>query len=238
MKNVLIKNSILLVPILFFSCHRTLNNSKKEALKIDISKTINSASIVTNSLDPNFIYDLIETEKIKKGDTLLFREWASAKISPISIYNDKINFEVLGDTLSKFYKTGEEKFSKHKILITNGTDYNRFHIYSVAILNNNTEPYAMSQPSSLAKIKKLTKTTGRLDYSCEAFDEFNVDFKLKDNSMHIIRLSNLSYSYSETYKYELDTLIVLKKNDIIYPDSLHYAVTREKNRISVKDDRK
>ena len=238
MKNVLIKNSILLVPILFFSCHRTLNNSKKEALKIDISKTINSASIVTNSLDPNFIYDLIETEKIKKGDTLLFREWASAKISPISLYNDKIHFEVLGDTLSKFYKTGEEKFSNHKILITNGTDYNRFHIYSVAILNNNTEPYAMSQPNSFAKIKKLSKTIGRLDYSCEAFDEFYVDFKLKNNSMHIIGLSNLSYSYSETYKYKLDTLIVLNKNDIIYPDSLHYAVTRAKNRINLKDDRK
>ena len=238
MKNVLIKNSILLVPILFFSCHRTSNSSKKEALKIDNSKTINLTSIVTNSLDPNFIYDLIETEKIKKGDTLLFREWASAKISPISLYNDKIHFEVLGDTLSRFYKTGEEKFSKHKILITNGTDYNRFHIYSVAILNNNTEPYAMSQPNSLAKIQKLSKTIGRLDYSCEAFDEFYVDFKLKNNSMHIIGLSNLSYSYSETYKYKLDTLIVLKKNDIIYPDSLHYAVTRAKNRINVKDDRK
>ena len=238
MKNVLIKNSFLSVFFLFFSCHRTNNNSQKDVLKIDKLKKVNSSPIVTNSLDSNFIGDLIDTKKVQRGDTILFREWASSKINPITLYDDKTKYEVFGDTLSKFYKTGEEKFSKNKIILVNKSNKHSFYFYGVAILNNDTDAYAMRQPSSLSKINKLTSTTGRLDYSCEAFDEFYVDFKLKNNSIHIVRLSSLSYSYSETFKYELDTLIIIKNNDFIYPDSLYYSTTREKNRIKVKDNRK
>ncbi|WP_395074449.1 tetratricopeptide repeat protein [Flavobacterium sp.] len=51
-------------------------------------------------------------------------------------------------------------------------------------------------------------------------------------------MSNLSYSHSETYKYELDTLIVLHNKDVIYPDSLRYVVCKEKNQIPLIKDNK
>ena len=240
MKNVSIKSSLLLLVILLLSCHNSVKNKKNIIINVDNVKLKNLTPIVTNSLDSNFVYDLIETQKVQKGDTVLFRKWGTGTIDkkPILINNDKTKYEVFGDSIVEFYKTGMEKFSTHKITVSNNLNDNTLSFYGITILNKDKDAYAMSQPSSLVKVKKLSRTLGRLDFSCEAFDEFYVDFKLKNNSIHIVRLSSLSYSYSETFKYELDTLIIIKNNDFIYPDSLYYSTTREKNRIKVKDNRK
>lgn len=238
MKNVLIKNSFLIVSILLFSCHRTIKNSPTESITAN-TKTINSTPIITNSLDPNFDGDLIKTKKVAKGDTILFREWGNVMNKPIIIYDDKIKYILSKDTVSKFYKTGEEIFSKNEILILNTLTKKDFKINSIAILDNDARDiYANNQPSSYFKIKKISNIKGEFDFSSEKYKEFNIDFKVTNNALHIVKLSNLSYSNLETYKYELDTLIVLRNKDFIYPDSLRYVVCKEKNRIpSIKDNK-
>lgn len=240
MKNVSIKSSLLLLVILLLSCHNSVKNKKNIIINVDNVKLKNLTPIVTNSLDSNFVYDLIETQKVQKGDTVLFRKWGTGTIDkkPILINNDKTKYEVFGDSIVEFYKTGMEKFSTHKITVSNNLNDNTLSFYGITILNKDKDAYAMSQPSSLVKVKKLSRTLGRLDFSCEAFDEFYVDFKLKNNLLYIQRLSSLSYSYSETYKYKLDTLIVIKNNGFINAESLYFSATREKNRVKKFKDYK
>lgn len=220
------------------SCQKTIIDSKKNKSTIIKQQVTNSDSIVTNSLKPNFIYDLIETKKVPVGDTILFRNWSASRSRPVGIYDNKIKYILSTDSVSKFYKTGEIKFSKDKITVLNTFSKKYFNIKFIAILDYSDDAYDMNQPSSYPKISKLSKTVGQFDFSGPIYKEYSMDFKIKNNAIHIIKLSNLSYSYSETYKYELDTLIVLGNNSVIYPDSLRAKVCKEKNRIPVKDSRK
>ena len=221
------------------SCNKEIKNSLIKVSNTENLKTIDSSSIITNSLDPNFDGDLIKTKKVAKGDTILFREWGNLKNKPIIIYDDKIKYILSKDTVSKFYKTGDEIFSKNEILILNTLTKKDFKINSIVILDNDARDiYANNQPSSYFKIKKISNTKGEFDFSSEKYKEFNIDFKVTNDALHIVKLSNLSYSNLETYNYELDTLIVLRNKDFIYPDSLRYLVCKEKNRIpSIKDNK-
>ncbi|MBE8725811.1 hypothetical protein [Flavobacterium hungaricum] len=215
------------------SCQKAIIDSKKN------TQIISSDSIIKNSLEHGFDEDLIKTKKVAKGDTILFREWANLIIKPVIIYDDKIKYILSKDTVSKFYKTGEEIFSKNEITIFNTLTKKDFKINAIAILDNDIKDvYASNQPTSYLEIKKISKTKGAFDFSSERYNEYLIDFKVKNNAVQIIKLSNLSYSYSETYKYELDTLIVLSNNSRIYPDSLRAKVCKEKNRIHIKDIRK
>ena len=221
------------------SCQKAIIDLKKNEFKIIEKKGINKKSIITDSENQNFIYDLIETQKVSIGDTILFREWKGLVKKPVTIYDNEIKFIVFNDTVSKFYKTGKVRFSKDNITVLNNLSKRTFKIYSIAILNlDSRDVYDMNQANSYLEIKKKSKTVGTFDFGSPMYGEYLMDFKIKDYAIHIIKLSNLSRSYSETYKYELDTLIVLKKNEIIYPDSLRRIVCKEKNRIPLIKDTK
>jgi tetratricopeptide (TPR) repeat protein len=239
MKSVVQKSSVVLSFILLFSCHKSIIDSKKNESITIKEQVTGSDLIITNSLDPGFDEDLIKTKKVAKGDTILFREWANAVSKPVVIYDNKIKYILSKDTVSKFYKTGEEMFSKNEITILNTLTKKDFKINAIAILDKDARDiYANNQPSSYLKIKKMSKTKGTFDFSSERYKEYYIDFKIKNNAVHIIKLSNLEYSYSENYKYELDTLIVLHSNDLIYPDSLRSIVCKERNRIlPIKDNK-
>lgn len=238
MKTVILKSSVLGLFILLLSCHKTIINSKRIDSTVGNEKVTKNDSIITDSDKPGFIGNLIETQKVAKGDTILFRNWEVADgYIPIVIESDKSKFKVLGDKFSKVYKTGEQKLKKYRVTILNKENKKSFNIYAIAILDNDLDAYDMNQPGAYSEIKKISKTVGRFDFSCPLYKEYYIDFKIKNDAVHIIKLSNLSYSYSETYKYELDTLIVLRNNDPVYPDSLRSIVCKEKNRIHVKDPR-
>jgi hypothetical protein len=234
MKNVLIKNSKLLLFVLLVSCHRTVKNSPAENSKNDKKKAESSLSIITNSLDPNFVYDLIETQKVEKGDTILFREWETNHMNPISINNNNKKYEIFGDTLSKFYKTGEEKFSKYKITISNKTEKKAIDIYGIVICNNFREAYHQDQSSATPKMKKLSKTIGRFEFECLDENGLFVDFKVINDNLQIIKLSSEKYMKKEIVKHKLDTLIILTNSNYIYPDSLLFVLNKKKNCIAGK----
>lgn len=239
MKSVVLKSSILVLFILLYSCHKTIIDSKIKESTTVAKKGFNKDSIITDSENPNFIYDLIETQKVSVGDTVLFREWKGLVKKPIVIYSDKIEFKVFNDSVSRFYKTGEIRFSKDNITVLNTLTKKSFKIYSIAILDNDSrDAYDMNQANSYLTIKKTSNTIGTFNFSSPMYKEYFMDFKIKDDAIHIIKLSNIEYSYSETYKYQLDTLIVLSNNSRIYPDSLRSIVCKEKNRIPVRDTRK
>ena len=235
MKIVALKSSVLVLFVLLFSCNRTIVNSeKKESTSIK-----NTDSIITDSDKTGFIGDLIETQKVPKGDTVLFRNWQVLdEYGPIVIQDDKFKFTLVGDKFCKVYKTGEQKLTKYKITILDKINEKSFNIYGIALLYNDLDAYNMNQPSSNPAIQKLSRIVGRFDFTCPLYKEYYIDFKIKNNAVNIVKLSNLSYSYSETYKYELDTLIFLRNNSCIYPDSLRSILCKEKNRIHVKDPRK
>lgn len=233
MKNVVLKSSVVILFILLFSCHSRISDSKKNELKIVQKKGV----IITDSENPNFIYDLIKTQKVTIGDTVLFREWKGLVKKPVTIYGDEIKFTVFNDTASKFYKTGKVRFSKDNITVLNNLSKRAFKIYSIAILNlDSKDAYDMNEASSYLEIKKKSKIVGTFDFGSPMYGEYFMDFKIKDNAVHILKLSNIKYSAGVEYEYKLDTLIILKNNSHIFPDSLRSILCKEKNRIPpVKD---
>jgi hypothetical protein len=239
MKSVVLKSSIVLLFIFLFSCHKTILNSKKNEITVAKAKVNKADSIITDSNDPNFIYDLIMTQKVSIGDTVLFREWSGLAKKTITIYSDKIGFRMFTDTISKFYKTGEIKFSKNEITVLNTLSNKYFKINAFAIIDNDLDDaYDMNRPTSYLTLKKLSKTLGVFDFSSPMYGEYLMAFNIKNDAVHITKIANQTHSAGQFYKYELDTLIVLRNNDRIYPDSLRSTVCKEKNRIPVKETKR
>ena len=237
MIHVVIKNSWLFLIFLMVSCHKPIGNRKTILTKTK-EMSNDTLKIITNSDDPNFNFDLIETLNVKIGDTVLFRNWLTYEKNEIILFENENRFEISGDSIVKVYKTGKQKFYKHTSTISNKTTNEFYKIISTSILNNNKDAYHPEQPLTSPKFVKLSKSLGRMDFSCPLFKEFYIDFKITNGQISICKLTNLSYSYSQTYKYELDTLITLKNKNLIYPELLRDKTTMEKNRIFVKDPRK
>jgi hypothetical protein len=235
MKSVVLKSSIVILFIFLFSCHKTVLNSKKSETIVAKEKVNKLDSIITDSNDPNFIYDLIMTQKVSIGDTVLFREWTGLAKKTITIYSDKVGFKMFTDTISKFYKTGEIKFSKNEITVLNTLSNEYFKINAFAIIDNDLDDaYDMNRPTSYLTIKKTSKTEGVFDFSSPLYEDYFMTFIVKNNAVHITKLINMSYSAGQYYRYDLDTLITLRNNGRIYPDSLRSIICKEKNRIPVK----
>lgn len=239
MKSVVLKSSIVLLFIFLLSCNKAILNSKKNEVTGAKEKVNKVDSIITDSNDPNFIYDLIETQKVPIVDTVLFREWNGLENKPIVIYSNKIKFKVSNDTTTKYYKTGKVKFSTTKITVFNSISKKSFNIYSFAKLHDHfKDAYDNDQANSYLIVKKISKTVGTFDFSSSMYGEYLMAFKIKNDAIHITKIANQTHSAGQFYKYELDTLIVLRNNNRIYPDSLRSIVCKEKNRIPVKETKR
>jgi hypothetical protein len=64
-----------------------------------------------------------------------------------------------------------------------------------------------------------------------------VDFKVTNDALQIIKLSSEKYIKEGIIKDKLDTLIVLRNKNYIYPDSLLFLLNKKKNCIVGKDIR-
>ncbi|MDI9309422.1 MAG: hypothetical protein QM535_04335 [Limnohabitans sp.] len=236
MKNVLIKNSFLFFLFtIFLGCHKPIKKTDESIKEIVIKDKKNVQTIVTNSLDSNFIYDLIETQKVDKRDTILFREWETMNLKPVLIDHNNTKFTVLLDSIVRFYKTGDIKFSKHKITILDKKNDKSFYVQGIAISNDFREPYSIEQTSPApSKINRISQTEAQFQFDCHSEYQLYVNFKIKDNILQITKLTSSKYFKKGIEKQKLDTIIVLQNKSYIYPDSLLYKLNKSKKILQKK----
>lgn len=212
--SVAVRNSIyIIVFTLFFSCKNT------SRLRIE-----------TNSLNPNFIGELIDTLPVKKGDTILFRNWESnADTVFISGSNGK-EYQLRNEPLVQYFKTRREKFNTNKIFIE--SNKNTTTLENFIVLDEMWEAYDFMQPPSINRIIKKSDSMGQMEFIYNNGAQFLINFKIKNSALHIIKMSDSMTYRGEEFNYNLDTLIVYNnKNRLIKSDELNKILKQKKNRV-------
>lgn len=192
---VKIKNNIFIIVLtLFFSCKNT-----------------NRLRIETNSLNPNFIGILIDSLPVKKGDTILFRNWKSF-VDTISIYgSDNKKYFIITDSIVQFFKTVSKKYKTKKMTVLDKQSQSLVFLETNVTLAKDRQSYDPVRPPCYFSFIKKSDSIGQMEFEYFDISQFILDFKIKDNALYIVKMSDFMTYRGEEFNYNLDTLIVYNK---------------------------
>ncbi len=233
-------NSSYLFILLFLivSCKIHSDKPQKETLKKKDTITYDYSGIETisyfeanDSINSGFDEELIYTLPVKKLDTVLFRKWTvdSYKTLTFNINNSK--FEIQQSRFLDFYKTGKNMFSINDIFLKKDSNNDKkltFYGYCDFSFRD-IDPYDLYTHRSSPLIRKKSNSKGQLDFSRINRGEFYMDFEIKNDEIHITKITE-EISYFTDKAYELDTLIIINKNNKYIDVCRLYDITqKEKN---------
>jgi|GEM_PF-3569404 len=198
------------------SCKTTNNKESKKNSPVvvnSIAEVYDYSNIETNRKNDGFDWELIDTLPVKVGDTVLFFKDAYLEDNKVTIANKTSDFEIKATNNLDYYKTGTNKFSTYEINFKNTKDKKSFNFYIYSNHGKQENPYNLNNMSSYVDIVKVNDTLAKFDILANYFDEYDLYFTIKNNTINIIKIFIHSHFYSEQFFHELDTLINITENN-------------------------
>lgn len=229
---------LFILLLLIVSCKRTWDKAQKETLNKKDTITYDYSHIETisyfeenDSINSEFNEELIYTLPVKKLDTVLFRKWIVDSYKTLLFNNQKSKLKIQQSRFLNCYKTGGNMFSINSMVLKkepSNKEILSFYGYCDFSFKNKN-PYDLYTHRSSPLIRKKSNSKGLFDFSRINRGEFYMDFEIKNNEIHITKITE-EISYFTNKAYELDTLIVINKNNKYIDVCRLYDITqKEKN---------
>lgn len=193
-------------------------------------------SCQTNKSSSNGLNTLEKKDSlpVKKGDTILFRNWES-NADTIFIYSsDGKEYQLRNEPIVQYFKTNTGKFNTNKIFIE--SNKNTTTLKNFILLDEMREAYDFEQPPSINQITKKSDSIGQMEFIYNNGSQFILNFKIKNNALYIIKMLDSTTYQGKEFNYKLDTLIVYNEtNRLIKSDELNKVLKQKKNRVYSKE---